>query len=98
MLAKKRIFICFLVFIGIVASLVIAETVLRLFRIVPMRVENESIFPGKLGDYKPSQELWSDYILPHYIKINSLGLRGKTSCERDKIKYESKIKAIVAII
>ena len=65
-----------MVFIGIVASLVIAETVLRLFRIVPMRVENESIFPGKLGDYKPSQELLSDYILPHNIKINSLGLRG----------------------
>lgn len=75
MLAKKRMFIL-LVFIGMVASLVVCEAVLRLFKMVPVRVENESIFPGMLGDYKPSQELWSDYILPHYIKINSLGLRG----------------------
>lgn len=53
------------------------EVLLRLTKLVPTRIENESIYPNVLGDYKPSQELLSDYILPHYIKINSLGLRGE---------------------
>lgn len=48
-----------------------------MFKLVPIHIENESIYPNILGDYKPSQEIFSDYIIPHHIRINSLGLRGQ---------------------
>ncbi len=67
-----------LIFIGIIILiLVFNEIALRLFKLVPVHIENESIYPNTFGDYKPCQSLDSDYILPHHITINSLGLRGK---------------------
>lgn len=53
------------------------EVILRVFHLVHTRVVNESIYPGLLGDYKPLQDLSSDLIFPHHIKINSQGLRGQ---------------------
>ncbi len=50
---------------------------LRGLHLVHARVVNESIYPGLLGDYKPLQDISSDLILPHHIKINSQGLRGQ---------------------
>lgn len=54
----------------------ILEGILRVFHLVHTRVINETIYPGLLGDYKPLQDLSSDFILRHHIKINSQGLRG----------------------
>ncbi len=65
------------IFILIFVTLAALEFLLRLFHVVHTRVVNESIFPGALGDYKPSQRLLSDYVLNYYVSINSLGLRGK---------------------
>ncbi len=58
-------------------AIIITEGLLRLFKAVPLKVVNESIYPYTLGDYKPNQDLLSDYLLSYRVKINSLGLRGK---------------------
>lgn len=71
---RKKILFLFIIFLFF---LVLCEATLRLFKLVYLKVENESIYPSALGDYKPSQQLNSDYILPHSVKINSLGLRGE---------------------
>lgn len=68
----------------------ISEVVLRVFHLVHTRVVNESIYPGLLGDYKPLQDLSSDLILPHHIKINSQGLRGP-EININKQKYSFRI-------
>lgn len=67
----------FLVIVIFFFVFLLLEVLFRITKAVPVSIVNETIFPHTLGDYKPSQELISDYILPHYVKINSLGLRGE---------------------
>ncbi len=81
----KNILIIFICIFGI---LIVIEISLRLFKLAPIHVVNESIYPGVFGDYKPSQVLLSDYVLPYRVKINSLGLRGEEiAAEKPKGVY-----------
>ncbi|MFH1202727.1 MAG: SGNH/GDSL hydrolase family protein [Candidatus Omnitrophota bacterium] len=74
---RKKLNYFFAFFIIVFVFFAMLEILLRVFKLVPVHVVNESIYPKILGDYKPSQDFMSDFIFPYHVKINSLGLRGE---------------------